>query len=91
MPLTVDEVSAALGPASPAPGPPPPGASSPAAASGPAAPLRATGKPWWNIISQTRRLEGEERGGLLFSLVTPAGGETRWVGRWTSGGLFGGT
>lgn len=45
MPLTVDEVSAAPGPASPLRGPSPRGAAYPAAAAGSAGPLRAAGKP----------------------------------------------
>lgn len=78
MPLTVDEVSAAPGLASPAPHlplprPPAPGRRVPRGRL-PAVESAAGGKEtWWNITSQTGRLQGREDGALLFPLVTPAG------------------
>lgn len=89
MPLTVDEVSAAPGPASPAPGPQPQGAAYPAAASRSAGPLRAAGKPCWSITSQARRLEGRKEGSCCFHL-SPQRGRAALGGavdsRWSLGG-----
>lgn len=65
---------------------PPRGAAYPLTASPPPGPLRAAGKPWWNITLQSGRLEGEEDEELLLPLVTLArraalGGaaDSRWA------------
>ena len=74
MPLTVEEVSAAPGPASPAPGPPPRGCRLPVGES------TTGGRETW--------LEGREEGELLFPLVTPAGeGGVGWGGELQVGPL----
>lgn len=96
MPLTVDEVNAAPGPASPAPGPPPLaprplpwGAASPAAASWPASPLRAAGEPGGTLSPpKPGGWSGWRKGNCRFHL-SPQPGKRRWVGRWTPGGPLG--
>lgn len=85
MPLTVAEVSAAPGPASPTPRPRLRGAAPP----GRRVHCGRRGNPGGKLPSKPGGWKGRRKWNYCFHLSPQQGGR-RWVGRWTAGGFWGG-